>query len=139
MTAPSHPEKKVKRKSISADDSFYRRPDVILLDEAHWAYVQRRFHMSPRELQVAELVCRGFSNGEIARELKIKHGTAKTHLRNIYRRVRVKNKIAMLLKLVDQATKLSIKSGITPPIPIVDIKKPVKKTVALAEMRKKDK
>ena len=136
MPLPSHSEKKDERKSIGPDDSFYRCPDVILLDEEHWAYIQERFHMSPRELQVAKLVCRGFSNGDIARELKIKQGTAKTHLRNIYRRVRVKNKIAMLLKVVDQATKFSAGSGITPPIPIVDIKKRVKKPSTPAEICK---
>jgi DNA-binding CsgD family transcriptional regulator len=139
MPPPLHPEKKDKRKSIRPDDSFYTRPDVVLLDEEHWAYIRRRYHMSPREIQVAELVCRGFSNGEISKELKIKHGTAKTHLRNIYRRVRVKNKIAMLLKLVDQAAKFSARTGITPPVPIVGIKKPAPKTTASAEIRKIDK
>lgn len=139
MPPPLHPEKKDKRESIRPEDSFYERPRVVLLDEEHWAYIRRRFHMSPREIQVAELVCRGFSNEDIAKELKIKHGTAKTHLRNIYRRVRVKNKITMLLKLVGQAAKFSAKSGITPPLPIVDIKKPVKKTAASAEIRKRDK
>ncbi len=139
MLSPSHLEKKDERKSIGTDDSFYSRPDVVLLDEEHWAYIQRRYHMSPRELQVAKLVCRGFSNGDIARELKIKHGTAKTHLRNIYRRVRVKNKIAMLLRVVDQATKFSARTGITPPIPITDIKKQIKKPSTPAEIHKKEK
>jgi DNA-binding NarL/FixJ family response regulator len=78
--------------------------------------------MSPRELQVAKLVCRGFSNGDIAGELKIRDGTAKTHLRNIYRRIRVKNKIAMLLKFIEQANKFSAGSGIPPSIPITNIK-----------------
>jgi len=139
MPPPLHPEKKDKRKSISTDDSFYMRPDVILLDEEHWAYIRRRYHMSPREIQVAKLVCRGFSNGEIAKELKIKHGTAKTHLRNIYRRLRVKNKIAMLLKLIDAVTKFYTKSGIAPTIPIVEIEKPLKKASAPAKAPQKEK
>ena len=122
MPSPSYSEKKDEKKSIGHDDSFYSRPDVTLLDEEHWAYVQKRYHMSPREIQVAKLVCRGFSNGDIAGELKIKDGTAKTHLRNIYRRIRVKNKIAMLLKVIEQANKFSSGSGITPPTLIVDIK-----------------
>ncbi|MFZ0034916.1 MAG: helix-turn-helix transcriptional regulator [Sedimentisphaerales bacterium] len=122
MPLPSYSEKEDKRKRIVPDDSFYSRPDVTLLDEEHWAYVQKRYHMSPRELQVAKLVCRGFNNGDIAGELKMKSGTAKTHLRNIYRKIRVKNKIAMLLKIVDQAAKFSAGSEITSPIPIVDIK-----------------
>lgn len=132
MPLPSYPEKKDERKSIGPDDFFYSRPDVTLLDEERWAYVQKRYHMSPRELQVAKLVCRGFNNGDIAGELKIKGGTAKAHLRNIYRKVRVKNKIAMLLKVVDQATKFSSSSGITPHTSIVDIKQ-VKQSSTPAE------
>lgn len=137
MPSTSKPESKDKRKNIGPDD-FYQRPDVVLLDEEHWFYIQRRFRMSPREVQVAKLVCKGFSNGEIAKNLRIKQGTAKTHLRNIYRRVRVKNKISMLLKIVEQASKSSAKAGITPPIPIVDIEKPVNKPSAPAEIREKD-
>jgi DNA-binding NarL/FixJ family response regulator len=120
MSSPSPLEEKNERKNISSNDSFYSRPDVILLDEQRWAYLQARYRMSPRELQVAKLVCRGFSNGDIAGELKIKDGTAKTHLRNIYRRIRVKNKIAMLLKFIEQANKLYSNSEITSPTLISD-------------------
>jgi DNA-binding CsgD family transcriptional regulator len=94
--------------------------------------------MTPRELQVAELVCRGYNNDEIAKNLNIKHGTVKTHLRNVYRRVRVKNKIAMLLKFVDQASKFFDTSGITPPIPIVDMKEQPKKTEIQTHIRKEE-
>lgn len=130
MSSPSPSEKKDERKSIGYDDSFYSRPDVTLLDEERWAYIQTRYRMSPREIQVAKLVCRGFSNGDIAGELKIKDGTAKTHLRNIYRRIRVKNKIAMLLKFIEQANKFSSGSGIT--THIVDVKQ-VNKSSAPSE------
>jgi len=95
--------------------------------------------MTPRELEVARLICEGFNNEDIAKALKIKHGTVKTHLRNVYRRVRVKNKIAMLLKFVDAALKFSAKLKITPPIPIVDIRKPRKKTAAPTKTLKKEK
>ena len=120
------------------DDSILERPRIALLDEKHWLYVQKRYHMSPRESHVAKLVCQGFNNDEIAKALKIRTGTVKTHIRNIYRRIRVKNKIEMLLKFVNDAAKFSAKSGIAPPIPIVDIEKPVKKPLAPAEIRKKD-
>lgn len=136
-----HPQH-AKTKDRQHDESLFQPPRIALLKEEHWFYIQRRYHMSPREIQVAELVCKGFSNKEIAKHLKIKHGTVKTHLRNIYRRIRVKSKIAMLLKVVDQATKFSAEPGITPPIPtipIVDIKKPAKKPPATVEVPKKEK
>jgi len=126
-------------KDNNIDNSLFKLPTVALLDERQWSYLQKRFHMSPREVQVARLVCEGFNNEDIARALKIKHGTVKTHLRNIYRRVRVKNKITMLLKFVNAAPKFSVKSKITPPIPIVGIKKPRKKTAAPIKTLKKEK
>ena len=126
-------------KDNNIDNSLFKRPTVALLDERQWSYLQKRYHMSPRELQVARLICEGFNNEDIARALKIKHGTVKTHLRNIYRRVRVKNKITMLLKFVDAALKFSAKLKITPPVPIVDIKKPRKKTAVPTETLKKEK
>jgi DNA-binding CsgD family transcriptional regulator len=127
-----------KTEDIKADESVFKTPRITLLKQEHWFYIQRRYRMSRRELQVAELVCKGLSNGEIAKELKMRPGTVKTHLRNVYRRIRVKNKIAMLLKVVDQATKFSSKSGITPPIPIVEIKKLAEKLSATAEIHKKE-
>jgi DNA-binding NarL/FixJ family response regulator len=43
--------------------------------------------LSPRERQVAELVARGLSNGEIARVLNIADGTARRHVSNILARL----------------------------------------------------
>ncbi|UCE98829.1 MAG: helix-turn-helix transcriptional regulator [Planctomycetota bacterium] len=121
MYQPSQPENKDKTRGLSLRDSFYTQPHVILLTEQHWAYIQSLYHMSPREVQVAQLVCQGLNNEDIARDLRIKRGTVKTHLRNIYRRVHVQNKITMLLRLLDQAAKLSAKSASVPPLSIVDI------------------
>ena len=65
----------------------------------------------PRELQVAKHVCRGFPNEEVARHLKIRAGTVKTHLRNIYRRMHVTTKIEMLLTFLEQAIHLYNERG----------------------------
>ena len=104
------------------ESPLFKRPPGILLDEKQWLYLKERYHMTTRELQVAILVCRGFNNDKIARALKIKHGTVKTHLRNIYRRVRVKSKILMLLKFVDDVNGYYVppKSD-SPAIPISEI------------------
>jgi len=126
-------------KDANDDNSLFNRPIVDLLDEKQLSYLQKRYHMSPRELQVAKLVCQGFNEEEIAKDLNLKHGTLKTHLRNVYRRVRVRNKITLLLRLVEDAAAFSAKSKITPPIPIVDIEKPRKKTSAPAKVPGKEK
>jgi len=128
-----------KSKDKGAAESIFQRLRIALLDEDHWSYLQKRYHMTPREVQVAKLVCQGFNNNEIAKALKIKLGTVKAHLRSIYRRAHTNNRIRTLLKFVNTAAKFSAKSGITPPIPIVDIKKPVKKRSASAKIHKKGK
>jgi len=118
------------------DDPVLEQPRVSLLNAKQWLYIRKRYHMSPRELHVAKLVCEGFCNKEIAKTLKIKPGTVKTHMRNIYRRVRIKRKIEMLLKFVDDATKFSNTSGTTPPISIVEVKEQSEKQGASVEVRK---
>lgn len=97
-------------KDINCDESVLEHPRLDLLDEKHWLYVQRRYRLTPREIQVAKLYCQGCTNDEIVKTLKIRHGTAKTHLRNIYRKIRVKNKIGMLLKFISDVTKFSVRS-----------------------------
>ena len=76
------------------------KPKLILINEKQWYLVQNKYDLTPRERQIAELICQGFQNGSIAKHLRIRPGTVKTHTRNIYRKVRVKSKIAMLLRFV---------------------------------------
>ena len=92
--------------NVRKGDSGYRKPEVVLLDKKQWSYVQNRYSLTPRERQIAELICQGLRNGNIAKILRIRPGTAKTHTRNIYRKVHVKSKIAMLLKFVNDARDL---------------------------------
>jgi DNA-binding NarL/FixJ family response regulator len=92
--------------NIEMDDSFYIHPKVTLLEEKHWSYLQRRHHLSPREIEIARLVCQGFTNKKISSDLKVELGTIKVHLRNIYRKVHVKNKIVLLLVFINDINKL---------------------------------
>ena len=82
-------------------------PKLLLLDGRQWSYVQNHYNLTPRERQIAEMICQGFRNGNIAKNLHIKPGTVKTHTRNIYRKVRVKSKIAMLLRFVSDTRELT--------------------------------
>jgi DNA-binding NarL/FixJ family response regulator len=82
--------------------------NLLLLDGRQWLFVQNRYNLTPRERQIAELLCQGLRNCSIAKNLLIKPGTVKTHTRNIYRKVRVKSKIAMLLQFVSDTRELSM-------------------------------
>jgi len=75
----------------------------MLLDRRQWLYLSKRYDLTPREVQIAELVCQGLRHGSIAGHLRIQPGTVKTHIRNIYRKVKVQNKMNMLLRFVSEA------------------------------------
>lgn len=52
--------------------------------------------LSTRELEVLRLVDRGFSNGEIARQLFVAPSTVKTHLENVYGKLGVRRRTQAL-------------------------------------------
>jgi len=97
--------------SIGSRDSGGRQTEVVLLNGKQWSYVQNRYDLTPREREIAELICQGHRNGRIAKVLNIKQGTVKTHTRNIYRKVHVKSKIAMLLRFVNDTRNIATKLG----------------------------
>ena len=92
--------------TVNQDETQLTRPRAVLLNKRQWSYLQRRYHMTPRELQIAQLVCQGLGNEEMANRLKIKHGTVKTHIRNLYRKLWVHNKILMLLRFIEDTNGL---------------------------------
>jgi DNA-binding NarL/FixJ family response regulator len=94
--------------STSEDEQCHK---VVLLNRKQWLYVQNRYNLTPREYEIAELICQGMRNGSIAKKLRIKPGTVKTHIRNIYRKVQVKSRIAMLLRFVIEAQEISSRYG----------------------------
>jgi ATP/maltotriose-dependent transcriptional regulator MalT len=74
---------------------------VTLLKSNHWSFIKKRYHMTIRELQISKSICDGMSNEDIAAALRISAGTVKTHIRNIYRKTWVHNKISMLLRFIE--------------------------------------
>jgi len=98
--------------TVSQNQIRLTPPQAVLLNKRQWSYLKRRYHMTPREMQIAQLICQGLSNEEIANRLKIKHGTVKTHVRNLYRKLWVHNKISMLLRFVEDTNGLLDKSAV---------------------------
>jgi DNA-binding CsgD family transcriptional regulator len=139
MLEPLRPERKLNDTDSRADEPLYKRPDVSLLDDSQWLYVQRHYRLSPRELQVAKHICRGFPNEEVARCLRIRSGTVKTHLRNIYRRIHVTNKIGMLLTFIERAAGFYGKPRACRGITIVDVEQQVKPPTVASDVLDKHK
>ena len=53
--------------------------------------------MSSREVEVMQLIGRGMSNAEIARELFLSEKTVKNHLTNIFRKIQVTDRTQAVL------------------------------------------
>lgn len=136
MLLPSDSVRQDRKGNIDPGDSIYKQPEVALLNEKQWRYVQRRYRISPRELEVAKLICRGFVNGDIADKLNVKPGTVKTHIKSIFGKTRARNKITLLLRFMEDVNNFFGKSPRTSSVPIVDTEKPTKKTPASGEILK---
>ncbi|PCE66287.1 LuxR C-terminal-related transcriptional regulator [Sediminicola luteus] len=57
------------------------------------------FELSNREVEVLELITKGYSNNEIAEALFVSQNTVKTHIKNIYLKLDVKNRVQALKKV----------------------------------------
>jgi len=69
--------------------------------------LENKFNLSPRELEVLELIARGLSYQEIADQLSVSLSTIKTHASNIFSKMDVQRRT--------QAVMLAQKTGILSP------------------------
>lgn len=60
---------------------------------ARHAHAARIKLLSPRELEVLRLLARGLSNAEVARELVVTEGTAKTHVAHVLQKLGVRDRL----------------------------------------------
>ena len=117
-----------------------RRSRFNLIDNKQWAYIKRRFRLSPRELQIASLVCSGYTtNDGIANELNVRPGTVKTHLRSIFGKTNARTKITMLLTFVAATQELTQDQSSPLGIPIVELGESKQRTAEHEEARPKAK
>ncbi len=57
------------------------------------------FNLSKQEMKVIKLIAEGYKNAEIAEKLFISQNTVKTHIKNIYSKLDVKNRVEALKKI----------------------------------------
>lgn len=104
---------------VQHEEDLWESSEITVIDDKRWTLIGRRYNMTRRELEVARLICRGLDNRHIARALNIKEGTVKTHIRNIYRRLNVQNRVAMFLKFIRFAAQFVGNEGYQMALPII--------------------
>ena len=60
-------------------------------------FIQKKTNLTQREIEILRLVCMGAKNEEIADKVFISLNTVKTHLYNIYKKIKVKNRLQAAL------------------------------------------
>ena len=72
----------------------------MILKTKQWEYLSKCWHLTPREIQVAKLICQGLDNRQVGRKLHIAYNTVRAHLGNIFRKVGAKGKAELILEFV---------------------------------------
>lgn len=68
-------------------------PRVVSFEHAMPGASRQLFQaLSPKEMQVLNLVCLGFTNDEIAEELSVTVNTVKTHVKSVARKLQCRNR-----------------------------------------------
>jgi len=74
-----------------------------MFNPKQWNHIQRGFHLTPRQTEVAKLVCEGLNNEQIARNCHIKYNTARTHVAHICAKIAVHGRAELILRLIKVA------------------------------------
>jgi len=72
----------------------------MVLKSKQWDYLSKCWHLTPREVQVAKLVCKGLDNEQIGHKMHIAYNTVRAHMGNMFRKVGVRGKATLILEFV---------------------------------------
>ena len=84
------------RHAALAPDSF-TADDVLAAIERDTARARARSQLSPRELEVVQLLAHGRSVAQISRALYISDSTTKTHIASVYEKLGVGNRAQVVM------------------------------------------
>ena len=77
-----------------------------LMQSSHDETRQKKFGLTPRELEIVSAVVAGYSNKEIAEYFKISEDTVKHHLSNVFDKLGVSTRLELALFAVNQSLPL---------------------------------
>jgi len=86
----------------SATQLLLKSIHTVMAEEAR----QKKFGLTPREIEIVSAVVAGYSNKEIAEYFKISEDTVKHHLSNIFDKLGVSTRLELALFAVNQSLPL---------------------------------
>jgi DNA-binding CsgD family transcriptional regulator len=75
------------------------------------------FPLSPREMEIARMVAKGYPNKTIAAVLEISSWTVSTHLRRMFAKLSVSSRAAMVARLLEKREAPQVSSAAVPAPP----------------------
>jgi len=80
----------------------------MIFKAKQWEYLKKAWHLTPREIEVAKLVCKDYDNSRIGQKMHISYNTVSAHLGNIFRKVGVNGKAGLILSFVEILRKAKV-------------------------------
>jgi DNA-binding CsgD family transcriptional regulator len=73
----------------------------MVFTSKEWEFLKKCWHLTPREIEIAKMVCEGRDNEHISKTLHIEYNTVRAHLGNIFRKVGARGKARIILEFVE--------------------------------------
>ncbi len=80
------------------DELDERLPDLFTPGE--WQALAKKLGLSPRQTQIASLICKGYGNRELAAALRISPDTVRMHRRVLFEKLDITDRIGVPVRLV---------------------------------------
>lgn len=71
-----------------------------LFTPSRWVTLAKRFRLSKRQKEIARLICLGFSNTAIGKELGLRPDTVRMHNRELFKKLAIRQRMGVPVRLV---------------------------------------
>jgi len=75
-------------------------PTAQLFDEFSWRRLASELRLTPRQCEIARLICEGGSYKSIASQVQISINTVRMHVRALFAKLGVRDRVGLMLKLI---------------------------------------
>jgi len=86
-------------------------PELFTSDE--WKALAAKLRLTPRQSEVARLICLGLSKPQIAKTLQISEATARLHVKELFKRLAINDRVGVPVRLV-VASRTDVSTGTYP-------------------------